>query len=44
MSVEADWHRLTDDETAFEDGTLNFLSIPDVEIGLDWIDVDRHGR
>jgi selenocysteine lyase/cysteine desulfurase len=34
VSVEADWHRLTDDETAFEDGTLNFLSIPDVEVGL----------
>ena len=37
VSVEADWHRLTDDETAFEDGTLNFLSIPDVEVGLDWV-------
>jgi selenocysteine lyase/cysteine desulfurase len=37
VSVEADWHRLTDDETAFEDGTLNFLSIPDVEVGLNWV-------
>ncbi|WP_405609562.1 aminotransferase class V-fold PLP-dependent enzyme [Streptomyces sp. NBC_00076] len=31
------WHRMADDETAFEDGTLDFLSIPDVEVGLDWI-------
>ena len=38
VSVQADWHWLTNDETAFEDGTLNFLSIPDVEIGLDWIE------
>ena len=29
--------RLADDETAFEDGTVNFLSIPDVTTGLDWI-------
>ncbi|WP_131740885.1 aminotransferase class V-fold PLP-dependent enzyme [Actinomadura roseirufa] len=31
------WHVLAGDETAFEDGTLDFLSIPDVEFGLDWI-------
>ena len=31
------WHRLADDETAFEDGTLNFLAIPDVTTGLAWI-------
>jgi selenocysteine lyase/cysteine desulfurase len=37
VSVEADWHRLTEDESAFEDGTPNFLSIPDVEVGLDWV-------
>jgi selenocysteine lyase/cysteine desulfurase len=24
-------------ESAFEDGTLNFLSIPDVAVGLDWL-------
>ncbi|HTX29675.1 MAG TPA: aminotransferase class V-fold PLP-dependent enzyme [Streptosporangiaceae bacterium] len=36
-SVQGRWHRLTDDESAFEDGTLNFLSIPDVETGLAWI-------
>jgi selenocysteine lyase/cysteine desulfurase len=37
VSVQADWHELIDDETAFEDGTLNFLSIPEVEHGLDWL-------
>ena len=36
-SVQGGWHRLLDGEGAFEDGTLNFLAIPDVEIGLDWI-------
>jgi selenocysteine lyase/cysteine desulfurase len=36
-SVQGSWHRLADDETAFEDGTLNFLAIPDVAVGLDWI-------
>jgi selenocysteine lyase/cysteine desulfurase len=38
VSVQADWHWMTDDESAFEDGTLNFLSIPDVEVGLGWIE------
>ncbi|MDG4837780.1 aminotransferase class V-fold PLP-dependent enzyme [Micromonospora sp. WMMD967] len=38
VSVQGDWHRSTDDESAFEDGTLNFLSIPDVEFGLRWLD------
>jgi selenocysteine lyase/cysteine desulfurase len=37
VSVAGDWHVLMDDETAFEDGTPNFLSIPDVEVGIDWI-------
>jgi selenocysteine lyase/cysteine desulfurase len=37
VSVQGDWHTLADDETAFEDGTLNFLAIPDVEVGLSWI-------
>ena len=36
-SVQDGFHRLADDETAFEDGTVNFLSIPDVTTGLDWI-------
>jgi len=38
VSVQGDWHWMTDDESAFEDGTLNFLSIPDVEVGLAWIE------
>jgi selenocysteine lyase/cysteine desulfurase len=38
VSVNADWHWPTDDESAFEDGTLNFLSIPDVEVGLSWVE------
>ncbi|HEY6792442.1 MAG TPA: aminotransferase class V-fold PLP-dependent enzyme [Trebonia sp.] len=37
-SVQGDWHRMLEDESAFEDGTVNFLSIPDVTTGLDWID------
>jgi selenocysteine lyase/cysteine desulfurase len=38
VSVQGGWHRLVDDETAFEDGTLNFLAIPDVSTGLAWVD------
>ncbi|GAA2007684.1 aminotransferase class V-fold PLP-dependent enzyme [Catenulispora subtropica] len=37
VSAQGDWHKMADDETAFEDGTLNFLSIPDVEVGLRWL-------
>ena len=37
VSVQGDWHRLVEGEGAFEDGTLNFLSLPDVTVGLDWI-------
>lgn len=32
------WHAMAPDESAFEDGTLNFLSIPDVHFGLDWLE------
>ncbi|MBO0869880.1 MAG: aminotransferase class V-fold PLP-dependent enzyme, partial [Micromonosporaceae bacterium] len=38
VSVQGDWHQMSPDEAAFEDGTLNFLAIPDVECGLSWID------
>lgn len=38
VSVQGGWHRMLDDEGAFEDGTLNFLSIPDITTGIDWID------
>jgi len=34
-SVQGDRHYLHDNEAAFEDGTLNYLSLPAVEIGLD---------
>ncbi|MGH7743691.1 MAG: aminotransferase class V-fold PLP-dependent enzyme [Candidatus Dormibacteria bacterium] len=36
-SVQGDWHSMTQDESAFEDGTLNFLAVPDVEVGLSWL-------
>ncbi|MGN9777608.1 aminotransferase class V-fold PLP-dependent enzyme [Micromonospora sp. H33] len=38
VSVQGDWHQPMEDESGFEDGTLNFLSIPDVEFGLGWLD------
>ena len=37
VSVAGGWHQMLTDEAAFEDGTVNFLSIPDVAVGLDWI-------
>jgi selenocysteine lyase/cysteine desulfurase len=37
VSAQGGWHRMADDESAFEDGTLNFLSIPDLTNGLAWI-------
>ncbi|WP_081512301.1 aminotransferase class V-fold PLP-dependent enzyme [Nocardia donostiensis] len=37
VSLQGDWHVMTDDETAFEDGTPNFLSIPDVTFGIGWL-------
>jgi selenocysteine lyase/cysteine desulfurase len=37
VSVQGDWHVMGPDEAAFEDGTVNFLSIPDVEFGLRWL-------
>lgn len=36
-AVGLPWHRMARGESAFEDGTLNFLSIPDVAVGLDWL-------
>lgn len=36
-TVGVPWHALMADETAFEDGTLNFLSIPDVSVGIEWL-------
>lgn len=37
VSIAVPWHGLTADEAAFEDGTVNFLSIPDVEVGINWV-------
>jgi selenocysteine lyase/cysteine desulfurase len=36
-SALGDWHTLAGDEARFEDGTLAFLQIPDVESGLSWV-------
>jgi selenocysteine lyase/cysteine desulfurase len=36
-TVQGDWHTPAADEACFEDGTLNFLQIPDLESGLAWI-------
>jgi selenocysteine lyase/cysteine desulfurase len=37
VSVQGDWHALAADESRFEDGTLNYLHIPDLEFGLSWV-------
>jgi selenocysteine lyase/cysteine desulfurase len=36
-SALTDWHTLAGHEARFEDGTLAFLQIPDVESGLSWV-------
>lgn len=38
VAVEGDAYRLAPGYAGFEDGTLNFLSLPAVEIGLDHLD------
>jgi len=35
--VRAEWHRPAPGEARFEDGTLSFLQIPDLEVGLSWV-------
>jgi selenocysteine lyase/cysteine desulfurase len=43
VAVAIPWHEMAPDESRFEDGTLNFLSIPDVLYGLDWLaDIGMH--
>jgi selenocysteine lyase/cysteine desulfurase len=37
-SVPAGWHTMAADGSGFEDGTLPFLQIPDVEFGLSWVE------
>jgi selenocysteine lyase/cysteine desulfurase len=36
-SVQGDWHIPAPDEARFEDGTVSFLQIPDLEFGLAWV-------
>jgi selenocysteine lyase/cysteine desulfurase len=36
--VQADWHTLAHGEAGFEDGTVSFLQIPDLESGLSWVE------
>ncbi|KAJ2977395.1 hypothetical protein NQ176_g4397 [Zarea fungicola] len=36
-TVGLNWHLMEKDEAAFEDGTINYLSIPDVTVGLEWL-------
>jgi selenocysteine lyase/cysteine desulfurase len=38
VSARGDWHRLAGDESAFEDGTVNFIAIPDISVGIDWVE------
>ncbi len=38
VSAQGGWHVLAGDETAFEDGTLNFLAVPDVATGIEWVE------
>ncbi len=40
-SVQGDWHTLAPDEARFEDGTVSFLQIPDLEFGLSWVNDHR---
>ncbi|KAM0468047.1 hypothetical protein ACHAP7_011285 [Fusarium lateritium] len=48
VTVGHKWELLLRDERGFEDGTINFQSIPDVLYGIDWIcsiglsDIKRH--
>ncbi|KAK4230291.1 molybdenum cofactor sulfurase [Podospora fimiseda] len=39
VSTGVQWHSMLDSQTPekYEDGTVNFLSVPDVKFGLDWI-------
>ncbi|HJZ07441.1 MAG TPA: aminotransferase class V-fold PLP-dependent enzyme, partial [Trebonia sp.] len=43
-SAQGDWHTLAPGEARFEDGTVSFLQIPDLESGLSWVNgigIDR---
>jgi selenocysteine lyase/cysteine desulfurase len=36
-SVQGDWHTLAPGEARFEEGTVSFAQIPDLEPGLSWV-------
>jgi selenocysteine lyase/cysteine desulfurase len=36
-SVQVGWHMPAAEEAGFEDGTVSFLQIPDLEAGLSWV-------
>ncbi len=36
-SVQAGWHAMAAGEARFEDGTVSFLQIPDLQAGLAWV-------
>jgi selenocysteine lyase/cysteine desulfurase len=38
VAVQRDWHRPTEGFAAFEDGTVNYLNLPAIEIGLDHVE------
>ena len=38
VSVSGDMHQLVGDEAAFEDGTVNYLNIPAVQFGLEFME------
>ena len=38
VSVSGDLHQLVPDEAAFEDGTVNYLNIPAVQFGLEFME------
>ena len=35
--MQGDWHTPAAGEAGFEDGTVSFLQIPDIEAGLSWV-------
>ena len=43
-SVAGRGHTCADGDTGFEDGTIDYLGLPAIEIGLRHLDVDRHRR
>ncbi|KOS16915.1 Molybdenum cofactor sulfurase [Escovopsis weberi] len=37
VTISKAWHKMLQGGHGYEDGTVNFLSIPDVHFGLDWV-------